>query len=200
MNNFVTTSYGQPIYQQPQYVQSGQQSMDPASKYDSSVPAVLNPEIQNMMQVYYAEKFNPLAKTEKELPEVTQIKRRCPHISCENGQYAFAVKKVDGALKCNLCGREINTQFDNTAIEKLNAAIAVIDQLVLFGPVNKLNGTPLRGLIDLKEGLAGAKKLMATLNQYVALESKTSDAVNNLGDGYRNILAGSNPITGMGNF
>jgi hypothetical protein len=113
------------------------------------------------------------------------MKKSCVHVIYDNGEYRPAVQKNEqGELYCRVCGRKINTKFDESAVNAITNCVEVINQLVFFGLLNGLRAEPLDALISVKRQLPAAAKLLSELNAYVKNENKNNEDASNIGAEY----------------
>lgn len=168
-----------------------------AMKIHPSVDALIKPIIYEMTKIDLAQQTNPLIGSKNEPEAIKEKKKECVHITYDGNEYRLRTEKTaDGRLVCRACGHEINTKFDNTAVNLLNDATKVIDQLLLFGMLNGLRPEPISTLIGLKKTLPAAASLMSQLNAYVKASENDSDSEKNIGLEYNTPNSFRN-ITGM---
>lgn len=146
---------------------------------------LIDPIIQNMTAIYVTEQSTPeLGATNTD--QYKREKQECVHYIYENNQLRCMLYKTnDGKVKCKACGREVATQFDKTALDKLLDARAVVEQTMYFGMINNLNPDLVAGCIAVKKALPEIAQLQASLNEYVKREESNHDTVSNIGDPYR---------------
>ena len=155
------------------------------TKIHPSVDAVIKPIVYDMTRINLAQKANPIIGNNNEPDYVKETKRRCVHIIFENGEYRLATeKRADGKLYCSACGRVINTKFDDTAIQKINDCIEVINQVLLFGLLNGLRAEPIQTLISIKATLPAASQLLSNLNEFVKRDNASANSAANIGTEY----------------
>lgn len=154
-------------------------------KIHPSVDAVIKPIVYDMTRIDIAQKTNPIIGSQNEPDYIKEAKKRCVHIIFENGEYRLATEKnSEGKLVCRACGRVINIKFDDSAVDKIQACIEVINQILFFGMLNGLKAEVISSLISLKQVLPGASQLLKELNEYVKRENAAADASGNLGAEY----------------
>lgn len=156
-----------------------------ARKIHPSVDALIKPIIATMTKIDIAQQSNPIVDPHNEPEYIKEAKKSCVHITFDGSDYKLrAAETDDGRLVCQVCGREIATKFDKSAVDTLMEATKVINQIVFFGMLNGLKAEPLATLISLKRALPAAAKLIAELNEYVKRDESSSDAVSNIGNEY----------------
>lgn len=156
-----------------------------ARKIHPSVDALIKPIISTMTKIDIAQQSNPIVGSHNEPEYIKEAKKSCVHITYDGSDYKFrAVETDDGRLVCQVCGREIATKFDKSAVDTLMEATKIINQIVFFGMLNGLKAEPLATLISLKRTLPAAAQLLAELNEYVKRDESNSDAVSNIGNEY----------------
>ncbi len=156
-------------------------------KIHQSVEATVKPIIYDMTRIDIAQMTNPVIGCHNEPESVKEIKKSCVHITYDGPEYRLRVEKTpDGKLVCRACGREINTKFDDSAVKTLMDAIAVVNQILLFGMLNGLKAEPIKTLISLKRTLPAAAQLMRELNEYVKRDDQNKEAELNIGAEYFN--------------
>lgn len=152
------------------------------NKIHPATAQVIKPIVETMTAIQTVQRQNPIINMNNEPVDVKRAKEKCCHIVIENGEYQLATKKTsDGKLICTACGREINTKFDKTSIDKLMAAIEVINQLLLFGLINGLDAKSVSALISMKELMPAIAQLQQNLNDFVTRENSAENAEKNLG-------------------
>ena len=142
-----------------------------------------------------------ISKQFAESREYRIIKAKCPHRSIEVDNGITLLKKADiittdGQVKCKLCGATILTKWDVEDFkQKLLAAKAVIDTLVLYGPDYNLGNYPNgyvgdRGIIDKMietKSFIGTDliKIVETFCEIGKAENTTSENRRQMGAHYR---------------
>ena len=150
-----------------------------------SVDAIVKPIIYEMTKIDITQKTNPIIGKQNEPEYIKEIKKRCVHVIYDNGEYRPSVQKNEqGELYCRVCGRKINTKFDEASVKKITDCVEVINQLVFFGLLNGLRAEPLESLISIKGQLPAAAKLLSELNNFVKNVNQNNDAANNIGAEY----------------
>lgn len=165
--------------------------------FDPRVYDIINPIINAMTQIDIAQKASPTLTDKTEPENIKEMKRSCVHIIREsNGEPKIAVSRdTNGDLVCKVCGRKINTKFDQDAIDTLEKAGSVLNQLLLFGMFHGLSYGPVQSILDIKRVLPLLIARLKELNNYIANESKNSNAENNIGTEYA--INNIRPITGF---
>lgn len=164
-------------------------------KIHPHVDAVIKPIVYDMTRIEVAQRTNPIIGTHNEADYIKELKKQCVHIIYEDGEYRLATyKNADGKLVCRACGRTINTKFDQSAVNKIDDCIEVLNQVLLFGMLNGLRAEPIQTLISIKKTLPAVSKLAKELNEYVKREDSSADSVSNLGIEYAS-PGTFNPIT-----
>lgn len=103
-------------------------------KIHPQVDALIKPIIYEMTRIDLAQQTNPLIGSKNEPEAIKEKKKECVHITYDGNEYRLRTEKTaDGRLVCRACGHEINTKFDDAAVNLLKDATKVIDQLLLFG-------------------------------------------------------------------
>lgn len=157
------------------------------NKINPQVTQYIKPIVDEMSAILIAQRSNPMIGINNEPPVIKEKKKECVHLIVENGEYQLATRKTsDGKLVCSVCGRVINTTFDEAAIHKITDSIEVVNQLLLFGMINGLNVGPIQNLISLKKSLPAAAQLMRELNDFVARDTAATNDEKNIGIEYGN--------------
>lgn len=156
------------------------------NKIAPDVRALISPIVYNMTKINIAQTqqkrmYNKINESE----EIQLQKRRCVHILYDGSGFSIAATRQDGKLVCKCCGREIGTDFSDEAVNKIAAAIPVINQLVLFGMLKGLDAQPLNNMILLKTLLPDAAKLMKNLNDFVSRDNAAVSVQDNVGAEYQ---------------
>lgn len=166
-------------------------------KIHPSVDAVIKDIVYDLTTIDITQQSNPMLGCHNEPEAVKEKKKECVHITYDGNDYRLRTKKTaEGKLICEVCGREINTKFDNSAIETLMDATKVINQILLFGMLNGLSAAPIMTLISLKKTLPAAAQLLKELNEYVKRDEAAADSERNIGVEY-NTPGNFRSITGM---
>lgn len=156
-----------------------------ALKIHPSVDSIIKPIVMEMTKIDIAQQANPELNSQNEPDYVKETKKSCVHIVYDGNGYRLKVDRDnEGKLICRACGREINTKFDKSAVDKITDAISVINQLLFFGMLNGLQAEPIMTLISLKKTLPAAAKLLAELNEYVKRDESSADSERNTGIEY----------------
>lgn len=165
-------------------------------KIHPSVEAAIKPIVYDMTRIDIAQMTNPVIGAHNESEMVKELKKSCVHITYDGSEYRLRVEKTpDGKLVCRACGREINIKFDDSAVKTLMDAIAVVNQILLFGMLNGLKAEPVLSLISLKKTLPAAAQLMRDMNEYVKRDDQNRESEMNIGSEYFN--GSFKSITGM---
>ena len=169
----------------------------------------IHPDVNNLIQpiVYdmtkiklmQSQQMRRVAGGKNNEPEEIKIRKRsCVHIVFDGSDFQIAAKTNDeGKLVCECCGREIGTKFDDDAVKKINDALPVINQLLLFGMLNGLQRKPLENLIVLKNLLPDAAQIMSQLCEYVKNENERVSTKDNIGYEYQSDLFSGSQFTSM---
>lgn len=151
-------------------------------KIHPSVDAIIKPIIAEMTKIDLAQQTNPIIGAHNEPEYIKEAKKSCVHITFDGTDYRPRIEKTaDGKLLCRVCGREINTKFDKTAVDTLVEANKVINQLLFFGMINGLKAEPIANLISLKRTIPAAAQLLSELNEYVKRDESSTDSERNIG-------------------
>lgn len=166
-------------------------------RINSAVDAVIHDIVNEMTRIDIAQRSNPILGSHNEPEAVKEAKKRCVHVIFVNGEYRLATEKNNnGELVCRVCGRKINTKFDEDAVQTLVKSVEIINQVLLFGMLQGLKAEPINVLISLKRTLPAVTQLLKELNEYVKQENKSTESAANIGSEYalKNIN-GYTPIT-----
>lgn len=146
--------------------------------FDPQVYAYIEPIIAAMTQIDIAQRTQPYLNDKSEPESMKEMKKSCVHIINEsNNEPKIAVSRNnDGDLVCRVCGRKINTKFDADAVETLEKAGTILNQLLLFGMFHGLAYGPVRTIIDIKRVLPSLIARLKELNTFIANESKSNEA------------------------
>lgn len=157
---------------------------------DSIHPDVRNlikPIIDRSTQIYMAEQQNKanIGRLANSVDQKSEEKLQCVHLIWKNGNVEATLHRTQsGKLKCRVCGREVATAFDDTAVDKILEARKVVEQLLFFGMTKNMKAEHVNMLIQLKQALPYVAQMMAELNQYVTRDNTTVDSVANIGSEY----------------
>jgi hypothetical protein len=112
------------------------------------------------------------------------------------------LEEVDESrFKCRLCERMVYKKFDQTAVDRLNAAIEVLNMLAFFGMSLNLSAEQMSKIIFLKSCIPDAIQLVAILNKFVKEEdSAISSGAGNLGEASRNAEFRTGQMLGFNGF
>ena len=155
-------------------------------KLTPDVQRLIAPIVNRMTAVYLQESMYPVIGHQKGNDPNKQLKQECVHFIMNGSAPECAlVRTADDKLKCKACGREIAINFDGTNVETLLAARKVVEQVMFFGMINKLNKDYIAACIDIKKALPVVAQLASELNDFVKRENADADTVSNLGAEYR---------------
>lgn len=164
-------------------------------RINSAVDAVIHDIVNEMTRIDIAQRSNPILGSHNEPEAVKEAKKRCVHVIFVNGEYRLATEKNNGELVCRVCGRKINTKFDEDAVQTLVKSVEIINQVLLFGMLQGLKAEPINVLISLKRTLPAVTQLLKELNEYVKQENKSTESAANIGAEYALRNTGYTPIT-----
>lgn len=154
-------------------------------KIHPSVDAIIKPIIAEMTKIDIAQQTNPIIGAHNEPEYVKEAKKACVHITFDGQEYRPRVEKTaDGKLICRVCGREINTKFDKSAVDTLMEANKIYNQVLFFGLINGLKAEPIAMLISLKKINPAVAQLLSELNEYVKRDESSTDSERNIGIEY----------------
>lgn len=154
-------------------------------RINPQVDAVIHDIVNDMTRIDITQKTNPILGTHNEPEYVKELKKRCVHIVFVNGEYRLATEKNNnGELVCRVCGRKINTKFDQDAVDTLVKSVEIVNQVLLFGLLQGLKAEPISALISLKRTLPAVTQLLKELNDYVKQENKSAESAANIGAEY----------------
>lgn len=193
-----------PFQAQPMYPNTGypanpyvQKVNNQSVKINPQVMALINPIIDTMTEFEMYEKSTPAfgmwdPKSSVNDPmkkKFDTAKKQCVHLirDTQTGELIPTLEEVDEfKFRCRVCGREVYKKFDQSAVEKLQDAIPVLNQLAFFGM--SLNITPehMSKIIFLKETMNDAIQLMGILNKFVKEEENANSSTVNIGEASRN--------------
>lgn len=155
-------------------------------KISPNVQRLITPIMTRMTSIYLAEQQNPVIGAQNRGDQYKREKQECVHfIFNGNTPECKLVKLDDGRLKCTACGREIYTKFDGSNVNALLEARKVVEQVMWFGMINRLNPDVVAACIDMKKMLPDLAQIAAELNEYVKREENNIDTVQNIGAEYR---------------
>lgn len=159
-------------------------------RIDPNVQRIITPIMTRMTAIYITEKQQPVIGAPQRNDQYRREKQECVHFIFNGNTPDCRLRKVTGnngveTLKCDACGREVCLKFDGENVKTLQAARAVVDQLLFFGMVNNMNPEIIMACIDLKKILPDLAQITAELNEYVTREEKNIDNVSNIGAEYR---------------
>ena len=154
-------------------------------KINPDTQRLITPIMQRMTAIYAAERNTPVIGGGHN-DQYKREKQECVHfIFNGNTPECKLQKTADGKLRCEVCGREINIKFDQSAVQTLIDARKVVEQIMFFGMINNMTADRVAGCIDMKKILPELAQLLAELNEYVKREETNIDTVQNMGDAYR---------------
>ena len=116
------------------------------------VVEALRPIISDMTRVMAFQQAHA-GDTNYKVPDwVSAAKRCCCHVVFDGRQQAklAIAKRSDGKLWCTACGREISTDFSKESSEKLLAALAEVNKVLLFGMINGLDDRAAQSIVSVK--------------------------------------------------
>lgn len=155
-------------------------------RINPDVQRLIQPIMQRMTAIYIAEKNTPVIGNYGNNDQYKREKQECVHfIFNGNTPECKLEKTADGKLKCAVCGREIATKFDQSAVQTLLDARKVVEQIMFFGMINNMKADCVAGCIDMKKILPELAQIIAQLNEYVKREESNIDNVSNIGEPYR---------------
>jgi hypothetical protein len=155
-------------------------------KISPNVQRLITPIMSRMTSIYLAEQQNPIIGAQNRGDQYKREKQECVHfIFNGNTPECKLIKTDDGRLKCSACGREIYAKFDGSNVNALLEARKVVEQIMWFGMINRLNPDVVAACIDMKKMLPDLAQIAAELNEYVKREENNIDTVQNIGAEYR---------------
>jgi hypothetical protein len=160
------------------------------------VRALIKPIIDRSTQIWMAEQQARLnvGQLAQPIDQKSADKLQCVHLIWKNGNVEPALYRTQsGKMKCAVCGREINTTFDDSAVDAILKARAVVEQLMFFGMTKNMKCEHVNMLIQMKIALTTVAQMVGELNQYVTRTNTTADSISGVGVEY----AVPNPITSM---
>ena len=154
-------------------------------KLSASVLEVLKPIIYDMTRVNYLQQSSVLGQN-NEPDWVKNAKRSCCHVILDStGTPTLSVsRRDDGNLYCDACNRRIGTHFDASAVTKLQDALQVVNQALLFGILYGLDAPSTASLVSVKSVLPDVIQLMSELNERVANKQNVDSTLDALGKEY----------------
>lgn len=158
---------------------------------------VIQPIIQSMTQIALTEENEKrMYGRINESDRTKNQKKSCVHIIYRNGAFDMSIEPdKDGKLRCTACGREINTKFDESAVKKLDDALTVINQIIVFGLPHGLLKTSTEHMLMVKVLLPEAIQLIKELNDFISKENNSVEQTR-VGQEYGMNIDGS-PLTRM---
>lgn len=153
-------------------------------KIHPSVDALIKPIVYEMTKIDIAQQTNPIIGSHNEPDYIKEAKKSCVHITFDGNDYRLRTEKRGDKLYCTVCGREINTKFDKSAVDTIMESIKVVNQLLLFGMLNGLKAEPIATLISLKRTLPSVAQILSELNEYVKIDEQSADSEKNIGIEY----------------
>lgn len=155
-------------------------------KLSPSVLEVLKPIIYDMTRIDYLQR-SYIVRPKNEADWIRNAKRSCCHIILDStGVAKLAVSKHpdDGCLYCDACKRKINTKFDKASVDKINDALEVVNQALLFGLIYGMDGQTAASLVSVKSVLPDVAQLMTEINERVQNKQNIDSTVDALGKEY----------------
>lgn len=151
-----------------------------------SVRAVIEPIITRMTTVVEIEKNARGQIGNPQNDPYKEDKLACVHYIIKGGTIETQLeRKPDGKLRCKACGREMYTQFDQSAVDILLSSRTVIEMIMYFGMQCGLSGDCIGALIDMKRAIPKVAQLCENLSTYVKREeSSNSSGVTSIGKEY----------------
>jgi hypothetical protein len=192
MNTGMMAGYGMP----PQFNQT-QVVNDQTLKINPQVMTLINPIIETMTQYDMFKKTSPAfgmwdpknSLNDFEKKRFDETKKQCVHLirDIQSGQLMPTLEEVDESrFKCRLCERMVYKKFDQTAVDRLNAAIEVLNMLAFFGPTLNITPEHMSKVIFLKQTMHDAIQLVDILNKFVKEEDSHISSAANIGEASRN--------------
>ena len=155
------------------------------------VVEALRPIISDMTRVMAFQQAHA-GDTNSKVPDwVSAAKRCCCHVVFDGRQQAklAIAKRSDGKLWCTACGREISTDFSKESSEKLLAALAEVNKVLLFGMINGLDDRAAQSIVSVKAVMPDIIQMNAELNQKLDNNQKAAKVTGAIGDEYRGEFA-----------
>lgn len=146
----------------------------------------IKPILLDMTRINNTQKANRNIRPESVPDWVKAAMRSCVHLTLDSrGAVQLALdKRDDGKLYCTACGRVINQEFDDTAVDKLLAAIDVVNQALIFGLILGLDAKVVNALIATKSILPDICQVMKEINTTVKNDNTVDNSINAVGDEY----------------
>lgn len=173
------------------------------NKIHPDVNQLIQPIVFNMTKIKLSQAQQARIYGRSNEPDDIKLqKRSCVHIMYDGSGFALAARRADdGKLVCECCGREINTTFDDDAVNKITDALPVINQLLMFGMLHGMQRKPIENLIVIKNLLPDAAQMMKELCEFVKSENARASTMDNVGHEYQSDLLGlgngNAPLTGL---
>lgn len=184
--NYPTGSFGGYDFRQA-YSQS-----DPTKKINPGVLKLIEPIVKPLTEFARYKDYNPQysmwnpnnSMSEAQKKNIEMKKKECVHlIKGDSGEIEGAIEDYDeNFFKCKICDRLIYKKFDDTAIQKLQDAIPVLNQLVFFGMPLNLGPEQLSKIIFIKQNLYDVIQLEKGLISFVKNEDNALSHSNTFGD------------------
>lgn len=202
--------YGNPMYGMPAFPQGNQQVVnDQTIKINPQVMALVNPIIETMTQYDMFKKSNAAfgmwdpknSLNDFEKKRFDEAKKNCVHLirDVQSGQLVPTLEEVDeNKFRCRLCEREIYKKFDQSAVDKLTDAIAVLNMLAFFGMTLNITAEHMSKIIFLKQQIPDAIQLVGILNKFVKEEDNAISSGANIGEASRNAEFRPGAMLGFG--
>lgn len=201
---------GVPAMSMPQF-NSNQQVNDQTIKINPQVMTLVNPIIEAMTQYDMFQKSSPAfgfwdpknSLDEFQKKKFDEVKKNCVHLirDIQTGQLVPTLEEVDETkFKCRLCGRFVYKKFDESATEKLQEGIAVLNMLAFFGMSLNLSAEQMSKIIFLKSCIPDAIQLVAILNKFVKEEDNMISSGANIGEASRNAEFRAGQMVGFNSF
>lgn len=167
---------------------------DPIEAIHPNVIQLIRPIIDDMTKIYLTEQQNPNGWNPYmgvDPNGVKLAKLRCVHMIWDGNKprpniTTYVDDKGEQHMKCAMCGREIGMKFDKTAIDTLNDARAVVEQIMFVGLMNHMEVRNLELLIQVKSILPYLSQMAANLNKFVKRDDSMQDNIGNIGKEYQN--------------
>ncbi len=184
---------------------------DQGVKINPAVMQLINPIIETMTQYEMFQKSNPAfgmwdpnnSLQEYEKQHFDKAKKDCVHLIRDphSKQLIPTLEEVDDTkFRCRVCGRFVYKKFDQSAVNKLEDAIEVLNMLAFFGMTLNITAEHMSKIIFLKEIIPDAIQLVAILNRFVKEEDSSINTSANIGEASANATFRANSMLGFGNF
>jgi hypothetical protein len=194
----------------PQFNQN-QVVNDQTIKINPQVMQLVSPIIETMTQYDMFQKSTPafgLWNAKNSLDDYQnkrfeEAKKNCVHLirDINSGQLVPTLEEFDDTkFKCRLCGRFVYKKFDESATEKLQEGIAVLNMLAFFGMSLNLSAEQMSKIIFLKSCIPDAIQLVAILNKFVKEEDNMISSGANIGEASRNAEFRAGQMVGFNSF